>query len=61
MDKPAMKTAMEPIMVELATNESDRTVQGTAIGILGILKILPTRICSSKRPGILPTQLRVMH
>ena len=35
MEKPGMKTAAEPILLELATNVTNRTVQGTAIGLLG--------------------------
>jgi aminopeptidase N len=38
MEKPAMKTAVEPILLELATRATDRTVQGTAIGLLGSYK-----------------------
>jgi aminopeptidase N len=38
MEKPGMKTAAEPILVDLATNATDRTVQGTAIGLLGSYK-----------------------
>ncbi len=32
MDKPEIKTAMEPVLLDLATNDPDRTVQGNAIG-----------------------------
>ncbi len=38
MDKPAIKTAVEPILLELATNDPNRTVQATAIGLLGSYK-----------------------
>ena len=38
MEKPGMKTAAEPILLDLATNAKDRTVQGTAIGLLGSYK-----------------------
>jgi aminopeptidase N len=38
MEKPGMKTAVEPILFDLATNATDRTVQGTAIGLLGSYK-----------------------
>ncbi len=37
-EKPANKTAMEPVLLELATKDPDRTVQGNAIGILGTYK-----------------------
>jgi aminopeptidase N len=37
-EKPAVKTAMEPLLLELATKDSDRKVQGTAIGLLGTYK-----------------------
>jgi aminopeptidase N len=38
MEKKGMKEAAEPILVELATKAKDRTVQGTAIGLLGTYK-----------------------
>src|SRR5664279_1389327 len=38
MEKPGMKTASEPILLDLATKATDRTVQGTAIGLLGSYK-----------------------
>ena len=38
MEKPGMKAAMEPILLELSTKDPDRTVQGTAIGLLGSYK-----------------------
>ena len=38
MDKPEIKSAVEPVILELATKDPDRTVQGNAIGILGTLK-----------------------
>ena len=38
MDKPAIKTAVEPILLELATSDPNRTVQATAIGLLGSYK-----------------------
>ena len=38
MEKPAIKTAVEPILLELATNDPNRTVQATAIGLLGTYK-----------------------
>ncbi len=38
MEKPGMKAAVEPILLDLATKATDRTVQGTAIGLLGSYK-----------------------
>ncbi len=38
MDKPEIKSAAEPVILELATKDPDRTVQGNALGILGTLK-----------------------
>jgi aminopeptidase N len=38
MEKPGMRTAAEPILLDLATKATDRTVQGTAIGLLGSYK-----------------------
>ncbi len=38
MEKTGMKTASESILLDLATNAKDRTVQGTAIGLLGSYK-----------------------
>ena len=38
MDKPAIKTAVEPILLELATSDPNRTVQATAISLLGSYK-----------------------
>ena len=38
LDKPELKSAVEPVLLELATKDPDRTVQGTAIGILGTYK-----------------------
>jgi aminopeptidase N len=38
MDKPEIKTAMEPILIDLATSDRDRNVQGNAIGLLGTFK-----------------------
>lgn len=38
MEKPSIKTAMTPLILDLATNDPDRNVQGTAIGVLGTLK-----------------------
>ena len=40
MDKPAIKAAVEPILLELATSDPNRTVQATAIGLLGSYKKL---------------------
>jgi aminopeptidase N len=37
-EKPGVRTAVEPILLDLATNDPQRTVQGTAIGILGGFK-----------------------
>ena len=38
LDKPAIKTAMEPILLDLSTKDPNRTVQATAIGLLGTYK-----------------------
>jgi aminopeptidase N len=38
MDSPVMKTMVEPVLLDLATNDPDRTVQATAIGYLGTYK-----------------------
>jgi aminopeptidase N len=38
MDKPAVKTAVEPILVDLAHHDPDRTVQAKAIELLGTYK-----------------------
>jgi aminopeptidase N len=38
LDKPELKSAVEPVILELATKDPDRTVQGNAIGILGTFK-----------------------
>ena len=38
MEKPAVKTAVEPVLLELADKDPERTVQGTAIGLLGTYK-----------------------
>lgn len=38
MEKPGVKSAMEPILLDLATKDPDRTVQGAAIGLLGAYK-----------------------
>ena len=38
LDKPEIKTAVEPVLLDLAKNDPDRTVQGNAIGILGTFK-----------------------
>jgi aminopeptidase N len=37
-DKSGIKTSVEPILLELATKDENRTVQGTAIGFLGSYK-----------------------
>lgn len=37
-EKPAIKSAVEPILLELVTKDKDRNVQGTAIGLLGTYK-----------------------
>ncbi len=38
LEKPGVKAAMEPILLELAANDPNRTVQGTAIELLGTYK-----------------------
>lgn len=38
MEKPGVKTAMEPVLFQMANKESDRVAQGTAIALLGTLK-----------------------
>ena len=38
LDKAELKSAVEPVILELATKDPDRTVQGNAIGILGTFK-----------------------
>jgi aminopeptidase N len=38
LEKPGVKTEVEPVLLDLATNDPDRTVQGTAIGLLGTFK-----------------------
>jgi aminopeptidase N len=38
MDKPEIKTAMEPMLLDLATSDRDRNVQGNAISLLGTFK-----------------------
>jgi aminopeptidase N len=38
LDKPELKAAVEPVLLNLAKNDPDRTVQGNAIGILGTFK-----------------------
>jgi aminopeptidase N len=38
LDKPELKVAVEPVLLNLAKNDPDRTVQGNAIGILGTFK-----------------------
>ena len=38
LDKPELKAAVEPVLLSLAKNDPDRTVQGNAIGILGTFK-----------------------
>src|SRR5579863_652871 len=38
MDSPLMKKMAEPVLLDLATNDPDRTVQATAIGYLGAYK-----------------------
>jgi aminopeptidase N len=37
-EKSGFKTDVEPVLLELATNDPERTVQGTAIGLLGTYK-----------------------
>jgi aminopeptidase N len=38
IDQAGLKTSVEPVLLELATKDPDRTVQGTAIGLLGTYK-----------------------
>jgi aminopeptidase N len=38
LEKPGVKAALEPILLELAAKDPDHTVQGTAIGLLGTYK-----------------------
>ncbi len=38
IDKPEVKSAMEPVLVEVAKNDPDRNVKGTAIGLIGTFK-----------------------
>jgi aminopeptidase N len=38
MDSADTKTMVEPVLLELSTNDPDRTVQATAIGLLGTYK-----------------------
>jgi aminopeptidase N len=38
LDSPAMKALVEPVLLDLATNDPNRTVQATAIGYLGTYK-----------------------
>jgi aminopeptidase N len=37
-EKPGVKTDVEPVLLDLATRDPDRTVQGNAIGLLGTYK-----------------------
>jgi aminopeptidase N len=37
-EKPGVKEVSEPVLLDLATHDPDRTVQGTAIGLLGTYK-----------------------
>jgi len=38
LDSPGMKSLVEPVLLDLATHDPDRTVQATAIGYLGTYK-----------------------
>jgi aminopeptidase N len=38
LEKPSVKKAVEPILFELSKNDTNRTVQATAIGLLGTYK-----------------------
>ena len=38
LDSTAIKSAAEPVLLEIAKKDEDRTVQGTAIGLLGLYK-----------------------
>jgi aminopeptidase N len=38
IDKPEIKTVVEPTLLELAKNDPDRNVKGTAIGLIGTFK-----------------------
>ena len=37
-EKPDVKTAVEPILLDLAKNDPDNTVKGNAIGLIGTFK-----------------------
>ncbi len=38
LDSNGLRTFLEPVLVDLATNDPDRTVQGNALGLLGTYK-----------------------